>query len=43
MDPSFDKPEGVALKPDGTLVVGFDNDFQRVVGRPDNLLTAISF
>ena len=32
-----------ALKPDGTLVVGFDNDFQRVDGRPDNLLTAISF
>ena len=45
MDPSFDKPEGVALKPDGTLMVGFDNDFQgwSVVGRPDNLLTALSF
>ena len=42
VDPRFDKPEGLALKPDGTLVVGFDNDFQRVDGRPDNLLTAIS-
>ena len=38
----FDKPEGLALKPDGTLVFGFDNDFQRVDGRPDNMLTAIS-
>ena len=43
VDPRFDKPEGLALKSDGTLVVGFDNDFQRVDGRPDNLLTAISF
>ena len=42
VDPRFDKPEGLALKPDGTLVVGFDNDFQRVDGRPDNLLTPIS-
>ena len=42
VDPRFDKPEGLPLKPDGTLVVGFDNDFQRVDGRPDNLLTAIS-
>ena len=42
VDPRFDKPEGLALKPDGTLVVGFDNDFARVDGRPDNLLTAIS-
>ena len=42
VDPRFDKPEGLALKPDGTLVIGFDNDFQRVDGRPDNLLTAIS-
>ena len=40
--PRFDKPEGLALKPDGTLVFGFDNDFQREDGRPDNLLTAIS-
>ena len=38
----FDQPEGLALKPDGTLVVGFDNDFKRVDGSPDNLLTAIS-
>ena len=43
VDPRFDKPEGLALKPDGTLVVGFDNDFQRVEGRPNNLLTSISF
>ena len=42
VDPRFDKPEGLALKPDGTLVVGFDNVFARVAGRPDNLLTAIS-
>ena len=42
VDPRFDKPEGLALKPDGTLIVGFDNDFARVDGRPDNLLTAIS-
>ena len=42
VDPRFDKPEGLTLKPDGTLVVGFDNDFARVDGRPDNLLTAIS-
>ena len=42
VDPRFDKPEGLALKPDGPLVVGFDNDFARVDGRPDNLLTAIS-
>ena len=42
VDPRFDKPEGLALKPDGTLVVGFDNDFARVDGRPDNLLTAIN-
>ena len=42
VDPRFDKPEGLALKRDGTLVVGFDNDFAMVDGRPDNLLTAIS-
>ena len=40
--PRFDKPEGLALKPDGTLVVGFDYAFRWVDGRPDNLLTAIS-
>lgn len=38
----FDKPEGLALKPDGTLVFGFDNDFQRVDGRPDNMLAVVT-
>jgi alkaline phosphatase len=43
IDPRFDKAEGLALKPDGTLVVGFDNDFIHVDGRPDNVLVEISF
>lgn len=43
IDPRFDKAEGLALKPDGTLVVGFDNDFVHVDGRPDNLLAEIRF
>ena len=38
----FDKPEGLALTPDGTLVFGFDNDFQRVDGRPDNMLAVVT-
>jgi len=42
-DPAFDKPEGLALKPDGTLVVFNDNDFVAASGRPDNLATVISF
>jgi alkaline phosphatase/2',3'-cyclic-nucleotide 2'-phosphodiesterase (5'-nucleotidase family)/3',5'-cyclic AMP phosphodiesterase CpdA/methionine-rich copper-binding protein CopC len=43
IDPRFDKAEGLALKPDGTLVVGFDNDFIHVDGRADNVLVEISF
>ena len=43
VDPRFDKPEGLALKPNGSIVIGFDNDFQRVDGRPDNHFTEISF
>ncbi|MEE9905274.1 MAG: esterase-like activity of phytase family protein, partial [Chlorobium sp.] len=43
IDPRFDKAEGLALKPDGTLVVGFDNDFVHVDGRPDNILVEIGF
>ncbi len=43
IDPRFDKAEGLALKPDGTLVVGFDNDFVHIDGRPDNLLAEIRF
>ena len=38
----FDKPEGLALKQDGSLVFGFDNDFQRVDGRPDNMLAVVT-
>ena len=43
IDARFDKAEGLALKPDGTLVVGFDNDFVHVDGRPDNMLVEIGF
>ncbi|WP_292000935.1 alkaline phosphatase [Chlorobium sp.] len=43
IDPRFDKSEGLALKEDGTLVVAYDNDFLHVDGRPDNMLTEISF
>lgn len=43
IDPSFDKTEGLALKPDGTLVVAFDNDFVHVDGRADNMLVEINF
>ena len=42
-DPRFDKTEGLALKADGTLVVGFDNDFVHVDGRADNMLVEIDF
>ena len=42
-DPAFDKPEGLALKPDGSLVVFNDNDFVAVEGRADNVATVISF
>lgn len=42
-DPAFDKPEGLALKPDGTLVVFNDNDFVAVDGRADNVATVIKF
>ncbi len=42
-DPAFDKPEGLVLKPDGTLVVFNDNDFVAVSGRTDNSATVISF
>ncbi|WP_131592467.1 choice-of-anchor I domain-containing protein [Synechococcus sp. BS55D] len=39
----FDKPEGLAIGPDGDLVVGYDNDFLSASGRPDNQLSFISF
>lgn len=42
-NPAFDKPEGLALKPDGTLVVFNDNDFVAVDGRADNSAAVISF
>lgn len=42
-DPRFDKDKGLALKPDGTLVIGFDNDFVHVDGRSDNMLVEINF
>lgn len=42
-NPDFDKPEGLALKPDGSLVVFNDNDFVAVDGRVDNLASVISF
>jgi len=42
-DPRFDKPEGLALKPDGTMMVFNDNDFVSVVNRPDNLAVEIRF
>ncbi|WP_191964788.1 esterase-like activity of phytase family protein [Synechococcus sp. RSCCF101] len=42
-NPAFDKPEGLALLPDGSLVVGYDNDFLRADGRPDNQLSVIRF
>ncbi|MBN1928726.1 MAG: esterase-like activity of phytase family protein, partial [Chlorobiaceae bacterium] len=42
-DPRFDKTEGLALKPDGSLVVAYDNDFVHVDGRADNVLTEITF
>jgi hypothetical protein len=40
---AFDKPEGLALKADGTIFVGYDNDFTHVTGRADNLLTKVTF
>ena len=40
---NFDKAEGLALKPDGSLVFAFDNDFINVAGRPDNVLTEVRF
>lgn len=43
VSPAFDKAEGIALKPDGSLVFGFDNDFLSVAGRPDNVLTEVRF
>jgi len=42
-DSRFDKPEGLALKDDGSLVIFNDNDFVNVAGRPDNLATEINF
>ena len=42
-NPLFDKPEGLALGPNGKLVVGYDNDFLAVSGRPANVLTEITF
>ncbi len=42
-DPAFDKAEGLALKPDGSLVFGFDNDFIKVADRADNVLTEVRF
>lgn len=42
-NPAFDKPEGLALKPDGTLVVFNDNDFVAVADRADNSAAVISF
>ena len=39
---SFDKPEGIALVPDG-LVINFDNDVLSVAGRPDNMMTHLVF
>ena len=42
-NPAFDKPEGLALKLDGTLVVFNDNDFVAVDGRADNSAAVISF
>ena len=39
---SFDKPEGIALVPDG-LIINFDNDFLSVAGRPDNMMTHLVF
>ena len=42
-DPAFDKVEGLALKPDGSLVFAFDNDFIKVAGRTDNILTEVTF
>ncbi len=40
---SYDKAEGLALKPDGSLVIAFDNDFLSVAGRADNALTEVRF
>ena len=42
-DPAFDKPEGLALKLDGSLVVFNDNDFVAVADRADNSAAVISF
>jgi DNA-binding beta-propeller fold protein YncE len=42
-NPLFDKPEGLALGPNGKLVVAYDNDFLAVTGRPNNALTEITF
>lgn len=39
---SFDKPEGIALVPDG-LIINFDNDVLSVAGRPDNMMTHLVF
>ncbi|MCX7946531.1 MAG: esterase-like activity of phytase family protein [Hydrogenophilus sp.] len=39
----FDKPEGLALRPDGTLAVIYDNDFTAVANRPANLIAEIVF
>ena len=43
VNPAFDKAEGIALKPDGSLVFVFDNDFLNVSGRSDNVFTEIKF
>ncbi|MCT0223725.1 choice-of-anchor I domain-containing protein [Synechococcus sp. CS-1328] len=42
-NPAFDKAEGLALLPDGSLVVGYDNDFLAQAGRPDNQLSFVTF
>ncbi len=42
-NPAFDKAEGLALLPDGSLVVGYDNDFLAQPGRPDNQLSFVTF
>ena len=39
---SFDKPEGIALVPDG-LIINFDNDVLSVAGRPDNMMMYLVF
>ena len=41
INPGFNQPDALAPKPNGTLVIGFDNDCQRIEGRPDNILKAL--